>query len=214
MGLANYYRKFIKDYSKRAKLMTDLTKKNLQFKWTKEAKATFQEIKAYFLQQPVLAIFNPKLPIILKTDASDFAIRAVLNQVHPGKIRKPVAFYLRKMTPAELNYNIYNKEMLAIVVAIQVWRCYIEAAEHRVVVKIDHKNLTTFTKASILSRRQARWAEVLSLHNLLIEFAKGSKNGRADALSRCKDYMAQPLQPRAMLKETEEGLQYNDIMLV
>jgi hypothetical protein len=86
-----------------------------------------------------------------------------MRLTQPGDDGRPrlIAFYSRKLIQAELNYDIHDKELLAIVVAFKVWRVYLEGAKHTIIVKTDHKNLTFFTTTKELTRRQARWAKTL-----------------------------------------------------
>ena len=100
-----------------------------------------------------MATFSYDEPIIMETDASDYALGARLTQPGPGGKHRPVAFWSRKMIPAELNYDVHDKELLAIVSAFQVWRAYLEGAKYTVTVKSDHKNLTFFTTTKVLTRR-------------------------------------------------------------
>jgi hypothetical protein len=104
---------------------------------------------------------NPEKEKTLKTNALDYAIGMRLTQ--PGDDGKPrlIVFYSRKLIQAELNYDIHDKELLAIVVVFKVWRVYLEGAKHTIIVKTDHKNLTFFLTTKELTRRQARWAETL-----------------------------------------------------
>jgi RNase H-like domain found in reverse transcriptase/Reverse transcriptase (RNA-dependent DNA polymerase)/Integrase zinc binding domain/Chromo (CHRromatin Organisation MOdifier) domain len=214
LGFANFYRRFIENYSKVAVPLTELTRKDQPFEWTKQAETAFEGLKARFITEPILAIFDPKQQIILETDASDFAIGACLGQIdEQGKLR-PVAYYSRKLTPAELNYDVHDKELLAIVVAFKQWRVHLEGPTHTVKVWTDHKNLTTFTTTKILNRRQVRWSEELSAYNFTITYRKGSENARADALSRRQDYSGKPTErPRAILKEKNQGMEYNHELL-
>jgi hypothetical protein len=92
------------------------------------------------------------------------------------------------MLPAELNYDIYNKEFLIIVAAFQEWRVYLEGLKYQVLVLTDYKNLTYFTTTKVLNRRQVRWAEFLVSYNFQIYYQKGLENGRVDILSRKNDY--------------------------
>src|SRR5438874_6042372 len=101
----------------------------------------------------------------------------------------PVVFLSRKFSPAELNYQIHDKELMAIVVACQEWRQYIEGAAHTVTVYTDHKNLIYFTTTKELNRCQVRWWEILSPYDLNIVHRPGKENTRADALSRRSDYL-------------------------
>ncbi|KFY86131.1 hypothetical protein V498_07592 [Pseudogymnoascus sp. VKM F-4517 (FW-2822)] len=213
LGFANFYRRFIAGYSKVAQPLTELTRKDLTFEWTAKAEAAFQELKAKFTEAPILATFDPVKRIILETDSSDFAIGACLNQPDENSRFKPIAYYSRKLSPAELNYDIHDKELLAIVVAFEQWRVYLEGSTHPVQVWTDHKNLIYFTTTKVLNRRQVRWAETLAAYNFTITYRKGSENARADALSRRTDYIGPKQErPRAILKKTDAGIQYNELL--
>jgi transposase InsO family protein len=154
---------------------------------TPQFKMAFKCLKNAFTRAPILRHFDPELPIQLETDASDFAIGAVLSQPHEGRWH-PVAFMSRKFIPAEINYEIHDKELLAIVDAFKVWRHYLQGAAHQIVIYTDHKNLEYFMTTKILNRRQARWAQELAAYNFKIVYRKGSSNGKADALSRRSEY--------------------------
>lgn len=214
LGFANFYRRFIKDYSKEAEPLTRLTRKEQRFVWDNEAKQAFEKLKKCFTTAPVLKTFDPKRKIILETDASDFAIGACIGQPDDeGKLR-PIAYYSRKLQPAEINYDVHDKELLAIIVALEQWRVYLEGSTYPVQVWTDHKNLATFTTTKILNRRQVRWAEKIAAYNLIITYRKGTENARADALSRRQDYTGKPTErPRAILRKTQQGLEYNHELL-
>ena len=102
---------------------------------------------------------------MLETNALDYAIRACISQPNNKGQLKPIAFYSHKMTALELNYNIHNKELLAIVEAFREWRVYLEGPNYIVEVYIDHKNLIYFTTTKQLNRWQTRWAETLASYN-------------------------------------------------
>ena len=189
MGFANFYRRFIKDFSKLAKPLTDTTAeqfKGKNWRWSELCEKAFEALKQRFTTAPVLRHYDPTLPIIVETDASDFAIGAVLLQKEDRV--QPVAFYSRKMTATELNYDIHDKEMLAIVSAFKEWRRYLEGAEHPILVFSDHKNLEYFTTTKVLNRRQARWAQELAGYDFKIVYRPGNLNGKPDALSRRPEY--------------------------
>lgn len=214
LGFANFYRRFVGGYSKIAEPLTRLTKKDLEFEWTPAAQEAFDALRKSFTTAPVLETFEYDRRIVLETDASDFAIGACISQKHETGQLKPVAYYSRKLTPAELNYDVGDKEMLAIVEAAKQWRSYLEGAKYTIQVWTDHKNLTTFTTTKILNRRQVRWYEQLSTLDILITYRKGSENARADALSRRQDYSGKPTErPRALLKQGKEGLKFNHELL-
>jgi hypothetical protein len=189
LGFANFYRRFIQDYSRVARPLTELTKSSAKdWSWNPEAEHAFQELKNRFTSAPILAHFDPQKSVIIETDASDFALGAVLSQRDQENRLHPVAFHSRKFTPAEINYEIHDKELLAIVDAFKHWRRYCEGALHQVQVFSDHQNLEYFTTTKVLNRRQARWAQELAGIDFKIYYRPGSQNGKPDALSRRSEY--------------------------
>jgi hypothetical protein len=106
LGFANFYRRFMRDYSLVAHPLTEHTKGEVKnWKWTAEAKQAFDELKSRFTTAPILAHFNPQKQVIIETNASDFALGAVLSQRDDEKRLHPVAFHSRKFTPTEINYE-------------------------------------------------------------------------------------------------------------
>ncbi|KAH0604570.1 uncharacterized protein H6S33_006947 [Morchella sextelata] len=184
LGFANFYRRFIRDYSKVVSPMMNLLKKDAQFVWTPAADHAFNQLKETFTTAPILKHFDPERACILETDASDFVAAAVLSQKDDQGILHPVAFYSHKMRPAECNYDIYDKELLAIVCAFEEWRKYLEPSNQEITVYCDHKNLEHFMSTRILNRRQARWSLTLSSSNFVVTYRPGTKNGKPDALTR------------------------------
>lgn len=189
LGLANFYRRFVKDFSNIVTPITALLKKDCKFVWGEKAQAALEELKAAFTTDPVLHHFDPLLPVILEADASDFALGAVISQRDPvtGALH-PITFHSRKFNTAELNYEIYDKEMLAIVETLLHYRHYFEGLGNRTTVYSDHRNLLWFTETKLYNRRQARWAEKLAQFDFLIIFRPGTQGGKPDALSRRPDY--------------------------
>ena len=120
----------------------------------------------------------------METDASDFALGSVLSQRDTENRLHPVAFHSRKFSPAEINYKIHDKELLAVVDSFKHWRRYLEGAKHQVQVFSDHQNLEYFTTTKVLNRRQAQWAQELAGIDFNIYYRPGSQNGKPDALSR------------------------------
>ncbi|KAH9245093.1 hypothetical protein BASA81_017455 [Batrachochytrium salamandrivorans] len=138
---------------------------------------------------PLLSAGNQlSWPFILETDASDFAISGVLSQFDDSDQIRPVAFYARQMNSAERNYEIYDKELLAIVDSFKHWRHFLQGGLHPVTVLCDHKSLEYFMSTKKLTRRQARWSLELSEYDFSITHRPGKLNGRADALSRQSDH--------------------------
>ena len=183
LGFCNFYRAFIPRYSEIAVALTDLTKKDRTFEWTETAQTAFDNLKRMFTDATVMCHFDPTLPIILETDASDFAIAGVLSQPQNDEIR-PVGFYSRKLQPAELNYDTHDKELLAIVESLKAWRHFCIETVTPVRIITDHNNLKYFTTTKSLNRRQVRWSEFLADFNFTLEHRPGKLNIIPDTLSR------------------------------
>ena len=185
LGLANYYRGFIKDFSTVAAPMTNVTRgKKKEYQWGKEQQEAFEELKKKFAERPVLRLIDPSLPFILTTDASEVGLGAVLQQEHDDGVH-PVAYLSKKLLPAEEKYPTHDRELLAIVYALKTWRPYLHGAAFR--VQTDHHPLKYLETQSELSRRQQRWLETLSEFEFEIEYLRGKWNLVADALSRRAD---------------------------
>ena len=144
-------------------------------------------MKTAFTDAPILNHFDPAKPIILQTDESGFATAGILNKYDGFGILRPVNFYCRKRTGAEQNYDTYDRKLLAIVETMKQWRHYLEGANHKVLIKCDHKSLEYFQTSKVLSRQQARGAEILSSYDFVIEHLEGKKNP-AKGPSRGPDY--------------------------
>jgi hypothetical protein len=161
LGFANFYRRFIHRYSQKCRLLYDLLRKDTPFAWTAAHSQVFDELEEAFCSAPILRHFDPALETIVETDASDFAAAGVLSQRFPAGdslVLHPVAYYSRKLTPAEYNYGIGDKELLAIIIAFEEWRPHLLGAEKPALVLTDHNNLQGFLTKKLLNRRQARWA--------------------------------------------------------
>jgi hypothetical protein len=136
------------------------------------------KLKHCFTTAPILTHFDPQRECIVETDASDFALGGTLSQVSDDKKLHPNAFHSRKFSPAEINYEIHDKELLAIVDCFKAWRRYLEGSLHTVQVFTDHKNLEYFMTTKVLNRRQARWAQELAGVDFKIFYRKGTSNGK------------------------------------
>ena len=119
----------------------------------------------------------------METDASDFAIGAILLQPNKQDKWQPVAFISKSFSPAERNYEVYDKEMLAIMHAFYEWSHYLRGAQEEIEVLTDHQNLTYFRKPQNFNQRQARWVLDLQEYNFVIKHRSGKSNSKADILS-------------------------------
>ena len=128
----------------------------MKFTWSQAADTAFRTLQQAFTSAPILQHFQPDLPLTIEADASDFALGCILSQPSSDGTLHPVCFYSRKFTTAELNYPIYDKELLAVVESFKQWRVYVEGAVHPIQVYTDHKNLEYFSTARTTSRRHAR----------------------------------------------------------
>jgi hypothetical protein len=184
LGLANYYRRFIKDFSRLAAPLSELTKKKVPFEWGGDQEISFNALKSAVQNAPVLQLADPTKPYVVTCDASDLGIGAVLEQEQDDGPH-PVAFASRKLSSAERNYPVHERELLAIVYALREWRSYLHGS--RFVIKTDHHPLRYLDTQTNLSKRQMRWMETLQEYDYSIEYVQGKYNVVADALSRMAD---------------------------
>ena len=188
MGLANFYRRFINKFSDMAKPINNLLKKDVKFVWGAIQDEVFNKLKNAFTSAPILTLPDPNKPFYVETDASNFAVGAILSQHDSENKLHPCAFYSRTLKDCETRYTVYDKELLAIVSALHEWRQHLQGAKFPFIIFSDHKNLQFAKKPEVLSDRQIRWLEFLSKFEFTIQYRPGNKNGKADALSRRPDY--------------------------
>ncbi|KAH9244808.1 hypothetical protein BASA81_017770 [Batrachochytrium salamandrivorans] len=212
LGFTNFYRALVSGYSDITCHLTKLLKKDVPFSWGPEQETSFKKLKDAFARPGFLAHPNDEQPFILETDASDFAISGVLHQHDQTNTLRPVAFYSRQMNNAERNYDIYDKELLAVVDSFKHWRHLLQGGLHPVTVLCDHKNLEYFMSTKKLTRRQARWSLELSEYTFTITHRPGKLNGRADSLSRREDYFLDGDQIREMTEAAVAAFLY-DLMM-
>lgn len=190
IGFANFYRRFIDHFSRITRPLHELTKKDVAFEWNANCQTAFDHLKTAFTSAPILKIADPYQPFILECDCSDFALGAVLSQVcSEDGLLHPVAYLSRSLIKAERDYTIFDKELLAIIASFKEWRHYLEGNPNRLhaIVYTDHRNLESFMTTKQLTRRQARWAEILGCFDFDIVFRPSEDASRPDALSRRPD---------------------------
>jgi hypothetical protein len=143
----------------------------------------FDTLKATFTSAPVLARFDPDRDTIVETDTSDYVSAGVLSQYDDNNVLHPVAYFSKKHSPVECNYEIYNKELMAIVWAFEEWHPELQSVINPICVLSDHKNLEYFTTTKLLNWCQARWSQFLSQFNFKIVYRPGTTGGKPDALT-------------------------------
>jgi len=169
IGYTNLYRQFIKHFMANCAPITNLLKGDpKKFFWGKQQQAAFNDLKRHFISAPILCHFYPELDTVVETDASDYALGSIMSQFH-GKRLYPVAFNSRKLSPAERNYDIHDKELLAILIAYMEWKHYLAGTEKPITPHTDHQNLQYFlpTKAWTTVRFDGH-------RNLLVSISKSS----------------------------------------
>jgi transposase InsO family protein len=202
LGFANFYRRFIPHFSNVALPMTRMTRKDTPFLWDDTAESAFNKLKLLFTKSPILHHAKSELQFIMECDASDSALGAILSQKNVDGSINPIAYHSRKFTKEEVNYEIHDKELLAIVDGFKEWRHYLAGAKEKVIVLCDHRNLLYFMTTKMLNRRQARWAMNLADFDFAITYVKGTENGKADALSRRVDYSITPVEKHSSQFQT------------
>ena len=159
LGLASYYRKFVKGFATIAEPLTALNKKMVRFSWSPQAQDAFERLKQALMDVTSLAFPVPYLPCILDTDASEVAIGAVLSQKIDGKERQ-IAFFSRVMNPSQKQYCTTRRELLAVISALQHFRHYLIG--NKVILRTDHYSLKWFKTFKIPEGIMARWIETLA----------------------------------------------------
>lgn len=155
----------------------------MPFAWRDEEQTAFDQLKEAFLSEPNLATFDSERDTVLECDSSGYATGGVLSQYDDDGILRPCAYYSGKNSAHECNYDIHDKELLAVIRCLEQWDAKLRSVKSFKVIT-DHKNLEYFIKPRMLSERQARWADILGRFNLEMLYRPGKQNIRADALSR------------------------------
>jgi hypothetical protein len=184
LGFGNYYRRFISGFAHLARPLHDLTKKNKIWEWTLECQVAFDSLKESFVTAPVLKMPDVNQPFILETDASKWAVGAALMQKDENGDLHPCGYLSHALTPTERNWQIYDRELFAIIYTLDEWKYLLLGAEHTLTIHCDHKNLTYYRTPQRLTARQARWWNNLSRYNYQLIHVPGAKLTQADALSR------------------------------
>jgi len=197
LGLASYYRRFVRDFATLAAPLSELLKekdealrkkKNRPIVWTARCQLSFETLKKALSNEPVLAQPRPRDPFVIETDASEWAIGCCLLQADSNGVLHPVAFDGRKLQGAELNYHVQEKELLAIKHALRTWSYYIDNG-HRTKVLTDHESLKYLTTTKAPSKRLAHWQAEFGTYDLDIQYRPSTEATVPDAISRRPDFI-------------------------
>ena len=205
LGFANFYRAFIPNYSSLASPLTDLTKKDHPYRWDPEQDKSFEALKHALVNAPLLATFDPELPTIVEADSSGWVLGGSFRQQSKDGLWRPVAYYSRKLSPAEVNYPVHDKEMLAIYSCLRHWRPLLAGIEF--IVYTDHRNLIYFQTKQTLSERQRRWAHELSEFRFRLVHQPGVTQVTSDALTRRDQDMPQDISDERLQSRVHQVLQ-------
>jgi hypothetical protein len=176
LGLTGYYRKFVKGYGSIAAPLTDLLKKNA-FGWNTKAEEAFVALKEAMTNSPVLILPDFGKPFLIECDASGRGIGAVLMQE-----QRPIAFFSQVLKGRFLALSTYEKELVALVLAVKKWRSYLLG--HPFTIRTDHRSLKFLLEQKIGTPMQQKWITKLLGYDFVVEYKKGRDNSVADALSR------------------------------
>ncbi|KAF1314684.1 reverse transcriptase, partial [Globisporangium splendens] len=187
LGLANYLHKYTRNYAALVQPLTQLLKKDVEWKWSKDHQTTFEEVKKSLREAPVLALPNHDKPFHVVCDASDYTIGCALMQHDDEGHERVVSYQSRQLRPAERNYPVHDKELLAMKYSLVKFRVYL-LGEERFAIYTDHASLRTAVETPHLSQRMARWFSFFAEYNFVVHYKPGKTNILADALSRRPDY--------------------------
>ncbi|KAI2653739.1 Transposon Tf2-9 polyprotein [Labeo rohita] len=186
LWFANFYRRFIRNFSQLALPLTTLTSAKTTFRWSSAADSAFTNLKSRFVSAPILVAPDPTRQFVVEVDASEVG-------------DAPRAFFSRRLSPAERNYDIGNRELLAVKLVLEEWRHWLEGSGVPFIVWTDHKNLEYIRSAKRLNSRQARWALFFGRFDFSISYRPGSKNIKSDALSHIFDHSEHPPSPESII---------------
>ncbi len=180
LGFANFYRRFSRSFSQLAAPLTALTSIKTPFRWSSAAEAAFTKLKGCFVSAPILIAPDPSRQFVVEVDASEVGVGAVLSERSSSDDKvHPCAYFSHRLSPAERNYDIGNRELLAVKLALEEWRHWLEGSGVPFIVWTDHKNLEYIKSAKRLNSRQARWALFFGRFDFSISYRPGFQEHQA-----------------------------------
>ncbi len=194
INFCNFYRCFIKNFSKIVQLMIQLTQKEMIFEWDHVCQTIFDHMKKRMTEPFILRHFDQNRKTILETDSFNYVNDDILSQYDDEETLHSIIYYSKNLSLAECNYEIYDKKLLAIIQAFKHWWSELKLTELSIKMFIDHQALTSLMKNKELSRRQMRWVQKLVDFNFKIMYRSGKQNIKVDALTRQVDSVSRSLE--------------------
>lgn len=209
LGLCGYYRRYVERFAELARPLHALTEKNRRFEWTVQCQAAFDSLKTLLTSPPILAMPNDSDQFILDTDASNWAIGAVLSQRQDG-VERVIAYASRKLSRSEANYCVTRRELLAIVYFVKYFRHYLLGRS--IVIRTDHAALQWLRRTPEVVGQQARWIATMEEYDYVVQHRPGVRHSNADAMSRipclrsqCCDNSGDEYEVRKISTESPQG---------
>ena len=170
VNFIKFYRRFIRNFSKKIETFTRMTKKLVKFEWTAKIEEVFNLLKKTMIEAFILRHYDRTKQVVLKIDFSNYVNAEMLSQYDDEEVLHLVVFFSRNLISIECNYEIYDKKLLIIIRCLKHWRFELENIDESIKILIDHKNLEIFMSSKKFTSRQIRWAEILSKFNIVIQF--------------------------------------------
>ncbi len=187
LDFANFYKRFIYDYSRITISLTRLIRKDVLFVWSQKCQIAFNTLKKVFTFKIILHHYNSDHKIVIEINALNYVFKDIFFQYDENEILHLVAYFLKKHNSVKCNYEIYNKELMIIVCTFEKWWSELEDFIYSVEMIMNHKNLKYFMSTKQLSRHQARWSEFLSRFNYCIAYHFNKIDDKLNALTRCSE---------------------------
>ena len=201
VNFCNFYRRFIKAFSKLVKLLIKMIKKKIDFEWIDLVNETFEVLKKQMIEISILRHYDRNRKTILKIDFFDWCLDEMLSQYDDEKVLHSMTFFSKKMILVECNYEIYDKKLLAIIRCLKYWRLEFEDIDEFVEIYIDHKSLKIFITSKKFTSRQVRWVEILIDYNIKIQYQFEVKNVKVDVLTRMFEFRSIENDERKLYRE-------------
>ena len=189
LGFCNFYRRFIPNFANISHPLNVLTRSRQPWNWSESQETAFRTLKNIFSKEPTLLLPDINKPFFVETDASLVATGGVLYQLNEEGQHQPCSFISNALEPAQQRYEIFDRELLAIIRALKTWRHYLLHNSHPITIWTDHENLTRFKSFRKLSPRQVRWQNFLSMYNIQLQHKPGAQLIGADIMSRRPDHI-------------------------